>query len=861
MKTNISFGDKALELLETACRQKANSSRTAWLLATGAMGLGSLLLVAVVDYWVLLSWPFRCGGALIILLLTGFGVVRLAGCLRRKTALKEAALDLEREYPEAGCVVSTATEYLSGTRKPDLAYEPELAAALEKRAAKLLATWQIPYWRRIRLPAVAFGVATLCVLAFLVVAAGAWTAFKRVATPWSGAAYTVVQVEPGDAQIPIGKDFAVHSSFSGRLPQEAAVHWRESGAKAWHQADLKVGESGTWDHALKEVRRSLEYYVTGGDGRSPTYHVEAYLPPEVKKLAIHLELPSYTGRPAQKVESPDIRVLRASMADFTIEPTVPLTKGRLRFAKGAPIELARAANGSWTGRLPIQKDDEYWIELFDQKNRLGSNDKPYSIRALPDEPPKVEISQPGQDIRADADQRVAIKLHASDDYGLREMRLVYNRLGQPSHTLPVKLPTDAPLLETPSETPMAEDVTTKGTGGAPALLLDADGSVELPLAELGLKDYELVAYHAEAVDNNTLDGPGMGKSPVYFIEITDEQGGVCRSQCNSAKVNLLVIQKQIIADTAASAEHAPVDQFRELADREKEATDFAGMYLSGLNQAGAPEAAKTEMKLAMQELAKGRNRLAEQKRADALPPEESALAHFYQVIKQLPELQDLPTKPPSGQGGGSQSQMLTVVLQAIKKQQKEQPDNKELADLARQLQQLSRSQANLAQSAQSLSQSAPNGSTRLGGSSETSQNGLRPASETEQAVTRPTESSNPETGALGEKQEQLSREAAALQEKLAKLAGHDHRLGHDIPKSMNTAAQKLGSASGALRQGYIRSGADYALEGSYALSTVTALLQRILSDGGAFADVSAEEFPKEYEKAIADYFKQLSRKE
>ena len=48
-------------------------------------------------------------------------------------------------------------------------------------------------------------------------------------------------------------------------------------------------------------------------------------------------------------------------------------------------------------------------------------------------------------------------------------------------------------------------------------------TAELDLSAMDLKTYELVAYHAEATDNNTLDGPGTGKSPVYFIEITDEE--------------------------------------------------------------------------------------------------------------------------------------------------------------------------------------------------------------------------------------------------------------------------------------------------------------------------------------------------
>ncbi len=86
-------------------------------------------------------------------------------------------------------------------------------------------------------------------------------------------------------------------------------------------------------------------------------------------------------------------------------------------------------------------------------------------------------------------------------------------------------------------------------------------TAELDLSALGLKEYELVAYHAEATDNNTLDGPGVGESPVYFVEITNEEGKPCLSQGQGQRVNLLVIQKQIIADSTALAPKAKAEEF------------------------------------------------------------------------------------------------------------------------------------------------------------------------------------------------------------------------------------------------------------------------------------------------------------
>ena len=816
MNENKPFGSEALQLLELACRRKSNSSRLAWILSTAGLGLGALLLAALLDYWLVLPVLLRAVAALLVLAAAGFGFLNLYRALRRKPPLKEAALDLEQEHPAAGCTLSTAAEYLSGERKPNQAYEPELAASLAAQAANFLKAWQVPYWRQVWIPALLVAGVSLLLLAFLGVTCCGWTAIERIAKPLSPIAYTSLQVDPGNAEIPIGKDFNVNCAFKGRLPKRAGLYWRENQKQPWKLAKLNLdGQASAF--SFPAVRQPFDYYVSGGDARSPEYRVQIFSPPEIKKLSINVQLPAYTARPPQHFDTADFTALRASKATFAVTPSVPISRAQLRFSKGSPLALAPAKDGTWSAVKELRNDEDYWIELYDQKNRLGSNDKPYSLQVLPDEPPKIDVVQPGMDIRADANQKVALKIHASDDYGLQEWRLVYNKLGQPEKVLPLTLPRSS-------------------TNNCP--LLEADGQTGLPLAELGLKDYELVAYHAEAVDNNTLDGPGVGKSPVYFVEITDKEGNVCLSQCNCAKVNLLVIQKQIIADTTALRESASADAYKELADRETEATDFARIYRDGMAQMGAPRAASSEMEQAIDELNQAEEQLSQRHRSPAIPPEERALAHFYQVIKLLPELEDLPTTPPPALAhSSSQSPKLNVVLEEIKKRKKNQPDNRELAELLRQLQRLTQSQTALAQGAQSLWNSQQANSVQAGSA----------------------ESPNQDLKPFAEQQDAFNRDAQALQEKLAKLAGHDHRLGHDIPSAMSTASKKLGSASSAFQQGNLHSGYSYSLEGAYALGTVSALLERYLHDDNILADTSAEQYPKEYEKAIDAYLQQLSR--
>ena len=159
------------------------------------------------------------------------------------------------------------------------------------------------------------------------------------------------------------------------------------------------------------------------------------------------------------------------------------------------MELVSKADSLWTGNIAITKDSDYWIELTDEKGRRGVNEKAHHIKAATDTAPHVEITEPGQDLRSEATNTIPVSISVADDFGVHEIRLIYHKLGGPEQVIHGRRESE--------------------TNG------DVVARAELPLEGLGLKEYELVVYHAEATDNNNLDDPGIGKSAVYFIEITN----------------------------------------------------------------------------------------------------------------------------------------------------------------------------------------------------------------------------------------------------------------------------------------------------------------------------------------------------
>jgi hypothetical protein len=374
------------------------------------------------------------------------------------------------------------------------------------------------------------------------------------------------------------------------------------------------------------------------------------------------------------------------------------------------------------------------------------------------------------------------------------------------------------------------------------------------------------------------------------------------TQGQSQKVNLLVIQKQIVADTTAMAAAAPADKFKEMATRQGDAAEFGRMYQEALS-GGDSQAAANEMHAAITEMELAGGQLEKQQRGAALPHEESALAHLYQVVKLMPELGNMPTtQPPTAQKPPSPK--VQVVLEAIKQKKKEQPDTKELQDALDQAKDLARAQSGLnnemrnanesngkdqgqqmaKNDAQSKSQSQGQaqgqgqGQGQGVGKGQAPQPGQAPgqgqkpdqdqeANQDQQKQNQDaSEKDSPATAQdspqqIAQKEDQLSQAAADLAQRLQRAAGNDKRLGHNLGNGGNRAAGQMAAAGKAMKQGRAQAAGEYGFQGELALRDVIDQLQRELKKQPEPTDIAHEDAPKEYDGLISEYLKKLSHAE
>lgn len=873
--------DQARSRLAQTAGRKDGARRTGLAAATVAGLLLGSLIVMLMDYGLMLPMAVRLVAWITLVLGLAAGARRWLHLSRRKTALKEAALDIESARPGLGCEVSTAAEYLSGARTPSGIHEAEMADALSRRTAGLVGDDEVPYQRRLGLPGLLFGGGVLAaLLGFLIVAPQSGTALLRTLAPWSAARFTGLSVEPPGGEFPVGHPLTITHRLSGRIPRSVEFEWKPDGDERWQRHSIPVVSNSVALHALT-VGVSGRFRARAGDSVSPEHPLVAYVPPEVARLSVRLVPPAYSGLPELRQSTAPITALRGTRALVELSGNVPLGRAELRLTNGVVVTLKAAGSNLWQGELTVSTDSEYSLVIADERGRPATgNSARHPIRALPDLPPKVDVTEPGEDIRADPDEVIPLKIAASDDFGLEAITIVYHVLGGPEQRLEVR------------------DRHTKDGQTLGAAVLRLEG--------LQLKPYDVVSYYAEARDNNTLDGPGIGRSPTYFIELTDRSGPPPskRKGQPQQRLNLIALQKGILADTTGTRTNAPAKAFDELSRRQREAREFTARYQQRLESMNAPKAAQFALDEALEGMDDAARALDQRAPKVAMPAEEKALAALYRAIKAMPQLKNLPTdpdlslKPP--EESPPEPQPPQIVLEAIDKKPKPPANAAELEQALQEALALAKAQSELADqmdgsdAAQAKppqdgkapdgnpgkkpgdkpgekgtgspgdpkSQGTPDGKPGEPGKPQPSPAGPPGPGPGSQPGNTPGGPAAPRPGdarALAERQKRLQDQARRLAEKIARMNSPEAREAQAAGKRLEAAAQQMSQAAEALGDGRSEAAGTSGSLAAAGTQSAADLLERALRPGSQRTDVSAEEAPRQFEEQISEYFRRLTR--
>ena len=316
---------------------------------------------------------------------------------------------------------------------------------------------------------------------------------------------------------------------------------------------------------------------------------------------------------------------------------------------------------------------------------------PYEMVAVPDGFPLVELLKPEEDLEVNGDERLALEYRASDDYGIQQITLVA-AVGEREERIPVWR---EELARTLQET----------------FIWDLD--------TIRLEEGDVVVYHLEVLDNDTISGPKLVKSRPLSLRLKNlkaehRQVAEMIRDISDKMVDLLGDHLEAPPDQHRDAppdQQAPGDPGERLAeglDRMMQRVDDA-MQRTRVDRI-SDFATWSDLETLKRNLEHARNDLVERMRQAASPAEQEqahdAMATELERLSMLSE--DLSRRLAGQDMAANARDMVKDQERFLDSLDKLRSGNKELDEVLKELSKLSRQLQELQASLMQFARQAPN---------------------------------------------------------------------------------------------------------------------------------------------------------
>lgn len=171
---------------------------------------------------------------------------------------------------------------------------------------------------------------------------------------------------------------------------------------------------------------SFSYFVQTPFATSDTFRVEVFELPIVTNIDVRYDFPDYTKlEPEFEPNSTgNLRALEGTKVTLNIDSNNPIEHGRIIFSTGDLQELERTGIKSFKTDFIVTKNASYHFLLQDV---LGNTSRKISksITVIHDTAPEIQISSPGTDTLITQNLLLPLQIIASDDFGLKNLKLYY----------------------------------------------------------------------------------------------------------------------------------------------------------------------------------------------------------------------------------------------------------------------------------------------------------------------------------------------------------------------------------------------------------------------------------------------------
>lgn len=193
-----------------------------------------------------------------------------------------------------------------------------------------------------------------------------------------------------------------------------------------------------WRYLFNSVETDIEYYITNSVATSDTFKITCLDEPYARQWRTTVTPPAYTGLTTvvDTLSQGNIEAFLHSLVNLNIQTNIPIKQAQMRFSDGRTLPLKGSGN-SFSTQFRVQKAETWYLELTDA---LGRKNRPEekSINIITDSPPEIRILFPAKDTVLDQRMNIPLIVSANDDFGLRDLQLLYQVNDAPAQSVTIK---------------------------------------------------------------------------------------------------------------------------------------------------------------------------------------------------------------------------------------------------------------------------------------------------------------------------------------------------------------------------------------------------------------------------------------
>ncbi len=440
-------------------------------------GIASIVAVLCLAFWVGLTidWIFepspqlRIGMWVATVLVAGYVALRyLLQPIGTKLSNKNLALLLERSFPELDQSVITTVE-AADRRGDDQSVNETLLENTGQQAASVLRGKRLTDVFRFKpllwKSAVALGLlaSIFAFASFQSEAFGFWVdRMKLSQQPWPRRVeLSVVGFSEADGlptvNVARDDDFQLQVRASivdgHEAPDQVEIRYRGADGRRTRVPLTRIGkavpgrdESQLFRYEFKNVASDLSFDLVGGDDRLRNLQLRVVERPQIVRVLLECEFPTYLGRAPQTVPvSGRIELPEGTTALCRLSANKSLEAIRVHDpAEQTDLPAQLSASNAEEATLQVKIDEVDRVLLVTMLDSDGvENREPYRlvISAIPDQPPEVSVQLRGIGSAVTPQARIPLTGSVTDEYGLQSARFEYQ--------IDEKPPASRPFLSQP----------------------------------------------------------------------------------------------------------------------------------------------------------------------------------------------------------------------------------------------------------------------------------------------------------------------------------------------------------------------------------------------------------------------------